>query len=111
MEHIHVQCESGHRLKAAASLRGKTLPCPKCQKPVVIVELDNKVSDTGVMRILGETSPLPPAPTPLRLQLRPCPECAADVRKDAPICQHCQSYIGASPDYVKQQERIQRGVF
>ncbi|NND97296.1 MAG: hypothetical protein HKN47_08215 [Pirellulaceae bacterium] len=110
MQHIYVNCESGHRIKAGSSLRGKTLPCPKCRKPVVIAEATDPLSDTGVMRILGDASPLPRAPLPMRMQLRPCPQCECDVRKDAPICQHCRSYIGASTDYTKRQQD-QRSTF
>ena len=102
MDFVYVTCEHGHRLKANTSLRGKTFSCPVCRLSVTVPLPDDPLSDTGVMRILGDIPPLPPSPEPLRSQLRPCPGCGAKVRNELTVCNACQCYIGHSPDYLKE---------
>ena len=62
-----VSCPSGHRLRGDLEMIGETVSCPKCQTPFVFAptrpeqSVNRSVTDTGVMRILGEM-PQPPSP-------------------------------------------------
>ncbi|GAA4460134.1 ATP-binding protein [Novipirellula rosea] len=103
MEFVHVQCHAGHRLKAGTHLRGRTLPCPKCRAEVVVPQPKDTLSDTGVMRILGDLAPLSEPPVAKQQPpQRPCPRCSLEVSVDLSVCNHCQCFIGIVPDYMKQ---------
>ena len=97
MEYVHIQCASGHRLKAGIHLRGKTLACPKCRTPVVIPQANDALSDTGLMRILGDVAPLPAPRTMAKtstVKPRSCPRCGLEVSQDRSVCRHCNCFVG-----------------
>ncbi len=107
MDRIEVACDNGHRLKARRTLCGTTRPCPKCGVNVKIAmppieRSPDPLSDTGVMRIIGEQdirlNPSTQAPTP---QIRACPRCEAGISMTANVCRHCQCYVGVIPDFLK----------
>lgn len=60
------------------------------------------LSDTGVMRILGD---YPPPADPQTIsdvsKQRNCPACARFVADTSTQCEHCMAYVGPSPDYLK----------
>lgn len=99
IDFIHVECGMGHRLKAPVHLSGRTVKCPKCQSAVVIPQpASDRLSDTGLMRILGDADPLP-APAVLSKswaeQPRVCPRCALEVSRQRSVCPHCSCFIGS----------------
>lgn len=112
---ITVSCPSGHRLRGDITLSGSTVRCPKCQQafvfapssneaghPAAAAEKHSRVTDTGVMRILGESEPLPPLPEHKPLIERACPRCSLRVSPEATVCRHCNCYIGAMPQFMQQ---------
>ncbi len=62
------------------------------------------MSDTGIMRILGETDPLPPPPDAPTPTTRPCPRCAQTVSIVAHVCEHCRCYIGPLPGFMENMQ-------
>ena len=68
---ITVSCPSGHRLRGGFEMFGKNVKCPRCQAAFVFApakanDSDHRaVTDTGVMRILGDMPQVtaPPAKT------------------------------------------------
>lgn len=98
MEYLHLTCELGHRLKAGVHLSGRTLACPKCKRSVVVPQRRDTLSDTGVMRILGDVDPLP-APPVLRpnedSERRNCPRCECQIDAERSVCPYCDCYVGS----------------
>ena len=108
-----VACERGHRFKAMDAYRGKIVHCPQCQAHVpipiqssstaAVPTAKDPLSDTGVMRILGDLDPLPPPPVGTQSEestnYRNCPRCSVSIRTDATLCNHCNCYVGAIPDF------------
>jgi len=101
MSFIYVTCDGGHRLKANSKLAGKTLVCPVCRTHVSVPAPEDTLSDTGVLRILGDAQPISAADDSLPFELRPCPRCHVQVRGHLSVCPACDCYIGVSPDYLK----------
>lgn len=112
MNRIEVTCENGHRLKAAAHLCGTSQKCPQCRANVNIPlqslttyasdEGRDTLSDTGVMRILGVQDALPPPPAAVEPEkTHCCPRCDVNISVKANVCQHCQCYVGAIPNFMK----------
>ncbi|MCM2368995.1 ATP-binding protein [Aporhodopirellula aestuarii] len=66
-------------------------------------EKRDPLSDTGVMRILGDfvapTQEIEPDNTQ---NVRTCPLCSCDVSEAVSVCKNCKCYIGPSPDFFKQ---------
>lgn len=65
-------------------------------------EKRDTLSDTGVMRILGDF--VAPRVEPVvedERKFRSCPVCGCDVVESASVCKTCQCYIGPSPDFFK----------
>ncbi len=62
------------------------------------------LSDTGVMRILGDCPP-PDAPAPAPSEempaLRSCPLCSRNVPEASTVCSYCLCYLGPAPDYLR----------
>lgn len=61
------------------------------------------LSDTGVMRILGDC--LPPVAPPETVEnhsSRPCPKCSHNVPESMSVCKNCSCYLGPSPDYFRE---------
>lgn len=107
MDFVTVACENGHRIKAKTSLGGQTHGCPRCGKlvtiPVPPQQEKDPLTDTGIMRILGTQEPLPPAPKPQkRNTLRVCPRCDLKTPSTKAVCDHCNCYLGATPDFMGQ---------
>lgn len=72
-------------------------------KPVPAAAEREALSDTSVMRILGECLPPPPSSDPVESRSsRACPRCAHDVPESLSICQNCSGYLGPPPDYFRE---------
>ncbi|MGI9474858.1 MAG: hypothetical protein ACR2NZ_25230 [Rubripirellula sp.] len=111
---ITVACPSGHRLRGDATLEGKTVKCPKCASDFVFASAGQRksaseaaVTDTGVMRILGDMGSLPPAPERVGASTRPCTRCGVAISESLAVCNHCNCYIGVMPTFLKQMNSPQ----
>jgi hypothetical protein len=136
---ITVACPSGHRLRGGTNLVGKRIKCPKCKSEFVFAPTQpasarnravtdtgvmrilgdapqsrppatkpaksesHAITDTGVMRILGNESPSPPAQQ-LSVEMRRCPRCQVQTPESAAVCEHCNCYLGAMPTFLKQMQ-------
>jgi hypothetical protein len=96
MDEITAYCPSGHRVRGPRAFGGRMVKCPKCAAEFLFVSPAPKtVTDTGVMRILGDSPSIPPPP-PARSepQTRPCPRCERAIALSITVCQHCACYVG-----------------
>ena len=104
-------CPSGHRVRGGIELAGQTVRCPKCRAQFVFAPRPatpsaggdpNEVTDTGVMRILGdmEVSPKPEASP--EVAHRPCSRCGVAIPETLSVCSHCNCYVGVMPTFMKQ---------
>jgi hypothetical protein len=59
------------------------------------------VTDTGVMRILGD-QPVPPPPSREPVATRPCSRCDVPVPESLAVCSHCNCYVGVMPTFLSQ---------
>ena len=101
-ERMNCECPQGHKLRGPISLIGKQIRCPKCKDVFIFGETyKNSVSDTTVMRILG-SGPLPPAEVPQVEQTKSCDRCGMEISPTASVCEHCDCYVGALPDFFRQ---------
>jgi hypothetical protein len=109
---ITMACPSGHRVRGGVELIGRTVKCPKCQSqfefrdPNVRVDQpveSRKVTDTSVMRILGEMgSEADLMPSDHEVALRPCTRCGVAIPESLTVCSHCNCYVGVMPSFMKQ---------
>lgn len=93
---IRFTCPSGHRLRASAAMEGKKCVCPKCHKVAVVpVQAKNRISDTGVMQILGDAdlAPLPDFQPHAPVVYKTCPKCKRQLPEAAAVCDQCQLYL------------------
>ena len=105
---IAVACPSGHRLRGDSKLVGKTVECPKCETDFVFAptlsrhpDAEKTVTDTGVMRILGDMGSLPPAPERQSVETRPCTRCGVAISESLAVCNHCNCYVGVMPSFMR----------
>jgi hypothetical protein len=134
---ITVNCPSGHRLRGGPEMLGKNVQCPRCHTSFVFAatksngsdhrvitdtgvmrilgdmpqlpappppsQTDNHaVTDTGVMRILGDVSDLPtPSKQSTEAALRPCSRCGVAIQEALAVCPHCNCYIGIMPSFLQ----------
>lgn len=105
---ITVCCPSGHRVRGDISFAGNTVRCPKCHTEFVFAPLKAStedspaVTDTGVMRILGETPQLPPSPEKKVPTLKSCARCGVSISANSTVCGHCNCYVGVMPRFMEQ---------
>ncbi|QDT12599.1 hypothetical protein [Planctomycetes bacterium K23_9] len=102
---ITCACPSGHKVRGEASLCGEKVICPRCKRVFVFGHRDDqpsRVSDTGVMRILGDMpAPLPPAGADDSPETKPCGRCNIAIDASASVCKHCNSYVGVMPRFMR----------
>ncbi len=114
---ITVCCPSGHRLRGDQKFLGKTVKCPKCQVQFVFAPtpsshaksslrasvVDNRqITDTGVMRILGDMGELVSAAGDQQsVETRPCSRCGTAVPENLAVCSYCNCYVGVMPAYMQ----------
>ena len=139
---ITVTCPSGHRLRGGTLLIGKSVCCPKCHTEFVfalgsVSRTDHQaVTDTGVMRILGEMPGksqkdfvAPPVTENVRVSdtgvirilsetgestqppreaevLRPCSRCGVPIPETLAVCNHCNCYVGVLPSFLNKMTSI-----
>ena len=101
-----VKCPKGHHVRGGTLVLGKTVRCPKCHSKFVFAPTnpaDKKpVTESGVMRILGDmpqaTAALPRASVPMR----PCTRCGVSIPESLAVCSHCHCYVGVLPTFLQQ---------
>lgn len=134
---ITVSCPSGHRLRGGPEMIGKNVKCPRCKSPFAFVPTNSSdsdhraITDTGVMRILGDMPPLPvpsqpdpiddrsvtdtgvmrilddvselspQAKQPTETKTRPCSRCGVAIHESLAVCPHCSCYIGVMPSFME----------
>ncbi|MEO9590275.1 ATP-binding protein [Rhodopirellula bahusiensis] len=118
MDRKSITCSNGHHLRAAGALAGKTLPCPRCGVAVTIpweealtVTVEpparDTLSDTGVMRILGDATVAPVQQPETESSEansdshRPCPRCEYLVSDQSTVCPKCACYLGMMPQFLR----------
>ncbi len=101
MNAIEFCCPQGHKVKAKAPLAGKMVRCPACKSVMLVPERPRnflkpreELTQSGVLRILGDAPPSPPMPEPSKQTHRNCPRCKKSLRVSQTICDHCQLYVG-----------------
>ena len=104
---ITVTCPQGHRLQAGSLLVGKTVRCPKCHSKFVFAPTKTEpkkqpVTESGVMRILGEMPQAPAADSIASVPMRPCSRCGIAIPESLAVCSHCNCYVGVLPAFMRQ---------
>ncbi|MFK8114722.1 MAG: hypothetical protein AB8B91_21150 [Rubripirellula sp.] len=107
---LSVSCPAGHHLRGGVELMGKRVKCPRCQAAFVFAPTrppeakpePKSVTESGVMRILGDMSPLPPSPKARAVSTRPCTRCGVAINETLSVCPHCACYVGALPKFMQQ---------
>jgi hypothetical protein len=104
---ITMFCPSGHRVRGGAELVGHTVRCPKCHAEFVFAGENRepeskKVTDTGVMRILGDLSEGELPTQDHEVPLRACSRCGVAIPESLTVCNHCNCYVGVMPSFMKQ---------
>ena len=99
-EKMTCQCPKGHKLRGSVDLIGKSIRCPRCNEKFVFgYTVRQNVTDTAVMRILGDAPPAPPTPKAETAETRPCTKCGVEISNNASVCKHCHTYVGKLPDF------------
>jgi len=99
-ETVTCKCPRGHKLRGNAGLIGKTVCCPRCSEKFIFgYQVRQYVSDTAVVRILGDAPTAPPLPRD-EPETRPCTRCGVAISAVATVCEHCNCYVGHLPDYM-----------
>jgi hypothetical protein len=97
---ITCNCPRGHKLRGAPEMIGQTVRCPRCSEKFVFgYQIRQQVTDTAVVRILGDA----PAPPPAQIQspaTRPCTRCGVATSAASSVCEHCNCYVGLLPDFL-----------
>ncbi len=108
---ISMTCPSGHRVRGGVEMLGRTVRCPKCQSEFTFapqkartpaVAESRQVTDTGVMRILGDLSQLTSVTQSAEAAHRPCSRCGVAIPETLTVCNHCNCYVGVMPSFMKQ---------
>ncbi len=91
---IHFSCSQGHRLSADSRFVGKRARCPTCQEAMVVPPPPKtSITDSSVMRILGDAEPPPPMPSANEPKYKRCGRCGASLLQSAKVCDECQTYV------------------
>ncbi len=103
MENIAVKCPNGHKLTGPSDLAGRKVRCPKCNTSFVLTLPPKQVlTDTAVMKLLGDVTPVPPPPEETPKSKKVCARCHHSISINANVCEHCQCYVGAMPSFLTQ---------
>lgn len=102
---ITFRCENNHKIRANENQAGQKGVCPKCKCRVLVPSKEPKLpqprqmTESGVMRILGDAPaapPMPSMPSPelAKREFRKCPRCKKRLSPAVTLCQHCHLYVG-----------------
>lgn len=104
-------CPSGHKVRGSIGFVGKTVRCPKCREkfafgsdftPKPNERDSSSVSDTGVMKILGDWHATPDLSDREQVATKTCSRCGVSIPETSAVCFHCNCYVGAMPNFMKQ---------
>ncbi|WP_222436037.1 hypothetical protein [Rubripirellula reticaptiva] len=106
-------CPAGHHVRGDITMAGQKVRCPRCDVPfifapperaVVVSTGKPSVTESSIMRILGDADPLPPAPTQSvnQIKTRPCPKCSIAISEAVAVCGYCKCYVGATPSFMRE---------
>lgn len=126
---LTVACPQGHRVRGGVRLVGKSVKCPKCAEAFVFAPTglqtnvneinrlnspknperskkespsNHSVTESSVMRILGDATELPPPPEKKSGKaMRPCSRCNVSIAQSLTVCPHCDCYVSAMPTFFK----------
>jgi hypothetical protein len=109
---ITVSCPSGHHVRGGSDLVGKRVKCPKCEAAFVFAPAipgdsepatprTSTLTESGVMRILGDMSPLPAPPENYEAATKACSRCSVRIKESLSVCPHCNCYIGMMPTFLR----------
>ena len=103
-----LECPNGHRVRGKINLLGSRVRCPKCRIAFIFgpveekLSRENAVSDTSVMRILGDASKVGIPVISARREsmnaskaFRTCTRCGATTSVKLAICSQCNCYLGS----------------
>ena len=99
-ETMSCKCPRGHKLRGGIDLIGKTVRCPRCSEKFVFgYYVRENVSDTAVVRILGDGPAAMPEPQK-DPTTRICSRCGVATSAKLSVCQHCNCYVGMMPHFL-----------
>ncbi len=92
---LHFYCSHGHRLSAEDRHAGRKAKCPTCGEALIVPHPapPSPISDSSVMRILGDAEPPPPLPSEEKTLYKRCGRCGAHLHMAAKVCEECQTYV------------------
>ncbi len=105
MDTIATLCPNGHHLTGPASLVGHKVRCSKCgTKFELSLPPKKSLTETGVLRLLGDVDPLPTPPEQPEVpkSKKTCQRCHQVISVHANVCEHCKCYVGAMPNFLTQ---------
>ncbi len=103
MESVVVRCPNGHKLSGTLDMVGRNVRCPRCAAKFELkLPPKRTLTETAVMRILGEADQLPAPPEAPQKTRRPCPRCSKPISINANVCEHCKCYAGKMPQFLVQ---------
>ncbi|MEM6469971.1 MAG: hypothetical protein AAF802_10490 [Planctomycetota bacterium] len=108
-EQLTCKCQCGQKVRGKPSLIGKTVRCPRCHEKFVFgYFIREKVTDTAVVRLLGDAPEVPPIPEKLTVETRKCERCGVEISPKVSVCDKCQCYVGSLPDFFGKLSGIQK---
>ena len=102
---ITCACPRGHKLRGGPEMIGRQVRCPRCRDVFSFgYAIRESVSDTAVLRLLGD-APAPPPEPKSAVRARPCNKCGHAISPEATVCQHCKFYVGQLDTFFQQLHR------
>ena len=102
---VKCTCPAGHKVRGPVALIGEMVDCPHCEIRFVFgAKSPDQVSvtDTGVMRILGDLPAPETSSAPMHAPAtKPCSRCGVSIEESATVCKHCNTYMGRLPGFMK----------
>ncbi len=106
-------CPAGHPVRGDVAMAGQKVRCPRCdvsfvfappERAVVVSSPKAGVTESSVMRILGDADPSPSTPefSPVQARTRSCPKCSVSILESVAVCRHCKCYVGAMPTFMRE---------
>ena len=101
---VTCHCPTGHKVRGDIAMTGERVVCPACKTPFTfgVVNTDKAtVSDTGVMRILGDFDAPETIDSDVPKATVPCGRCGVAIEQTATVCKHCNTYASAMPSFMR----------
>jgi hypothetical protein len=104
-ERMLCRCPHGHKLRGSVELIGESVRCPRCNEKFVFgYQIRESISDTAVVRILGDAPPSsrPNSDSESQDDEGLCDRCGGPVSRAAGVCNPCQNSSSTLPDFFSQ---------